>query len=135
MAVAGRNTKSTVLACWCNKLLELTLKESEISFIENEKSVYSVNLEDVIGLKVIEKPGLGKPNSCQTELYTYSQDHTITNKHKRHLTFVPILFTNEDSFESNKEAALDFRREIQVQCLKNDQRSLIGIEGWFSDMT
>ena len=119
----------TVFASWCDKSLELSLKESDISFVDNEKSVHSVNLEDVIGLKVIEKPGLGKPNSCQAELCTYAQDQNKA-KSKRNLKFMPILFNTEDSFESNKEAALEFRREIQCQCLKNDQRSLMGIEGY-----
>ena len=128
MAFAGRTPRAPVFASWCNKLLELSLKECVISFVENDKPVCSINLEDVIGLKVIEEPGHGEPNSCQTELHTFALDQKLTEP-KRKMTFIPMVFDNGDSFETNQEAALEFRREIQIKCLKNDQRSLMGIEG------
>ena len=127
MAFAARSS-TTVLVSWCKKSVELSLKETELCFIEDGKTVRSVNLEDVIGLKVIEKPGHGGQNFCQTELHTFALDQKLT-KPKRMMTFIPIVFDNGDSFETNKEAALEFRREIQIQCLKNDQRSLMGIQG------
>lgn len=117
-----------------NKQCRLRLTESALVAEEPEagdaKTLFSVNLEDVLGLNILSKPATGRPIVCLAELCTYSLVKRWRHKKPRRTLQRELLeFAGSDSFEDNHRIADEWRNAIQTQCLRNDKKIFVSNQG------
>ena len=117
-----------------NKQCKLRLTESALVAEEpgadDAKTLFSVNLEDVLGLNVLSKPANGRPAVCLAELCTYSlEKHRPHKKPSRALRRELLEFAGSDNFEDNQRIAEEWRNAIQTQCLRNDKKIFMSNQG------
>ena len=117
-----------------NKQCRLRLTESALVAEEpgadDAKTLFSVNLEDVLGLNVLSKPADGRPAVCLAELCTYSLVKRWSHrKPSRTLNRELLEFAGSDNFEDNQHTADEWRNAIQTQCLRNDQKIFVSNQG------
>ena len=120
-----------VFGAWCNRPVELVLKENEIACLSEEDVIYSVSLTDVIGLRVLDRPAPGNPaRRAQAELCSFGVDKGM-KKPKRKMKSTLIWFDEGETYETNQQKALEWRNDIQLQCLKNDNEVFVNQRpGW-----
>lgn len=103
------------------KEIQLLLHDDKIVFTDKGREIRCFQLRNVVGLKVIGVENV-KSNSashnCDVELCVFSEDSNIPLK--RRVKFICFSFNSFDTFEANKEAAIECRQSIQNYCLKND---------------
>ena len=117
-----------------NKQCRLRLTESALIAEEpgggDATTLFSINLEDVLGLNVLSKPATGRPVVCLAELCTYSLEKRRPDKKpSRALQRQLLEFAGSDSFEDNHRIADEWRNAIQTQCLRNDKKIFVSNQG------
>ena len=117
-----------------NKQCKLRLTESALVAEEpgvgDATTLFSVNLEDVLGLNVLSKPANGRPAVCLAELCTYSlEKRRPYKKPSRALRRELLEFAGSDNFEDNQRIAEEWRNAIQTQCLRNDKKIFMSNQG------
>ena len=126
----------TVFGFWYSKPLQLLLKEDSLVLTDDDqKDVYSVKLEDVLGLNVFDSPSphskLISPRCCQAEICTF-RENKRNAKPKRIVEYAPLLFDTGESFNDNRETALQCQRALLQHCYRNDRKTFVGTEGLFT---
>ena len=113
--------RSQVFAVWCQKSCNFVLRERSLNCEQENEVFFSVNLEDLLGLRVLEKPAQGRPQVCQAEICTFMLSKKKVKKIKTKL----IQFSEGGSYDENNETAQNWRKAIQLQCQKNDHKMFV----------
>lgn len=113
--------RSQVFAVWCQKSCNFVLRERSLNCEQENEVFFAVNLEDLLGLRVLEKPAQGRPQVCQAEICTFM----LSKKNVRKIKTKLIQFSEGSSYDENNETARNWREAIQLQCQKNDYKTFV----------
>jgi hypothetical protein len=115
-----------VVVPWTGNRCRLVLKENSLcaeTYDENLKELFSVQLEDVLGLHVQNVPIHNRSKNCRAELLVYRKVPGFFSKFCRKVSKELLEFTEGDDFDFNLRIAKEWREAIASQRIKSNKKT------------